>query len=104
MRRRLGPFIGMAQTIVYTGAIMMLFLFVPMLVGLHSTDSLIETPRGQRTAAILLGLGFAGLVGATSAPGLDARRTRPAWPRSTPEGNVQGIARLLFTNTSSRSR
>src|SRR5215510_3633405 len=57
-----GPFIGMAQIIVYTGAIMMLFLFVLMLVGRDATDSVIETLRGQRTAAIILGLGFAGLI------------------------------------------
>src|SRR3954454_16845631 len=58
-----GPFIGMVQIIVYTGAIMMLFLFVLMLVGRDASDSLIETLRGQRVAAVVLGLGFAGLVG-----------------------------------------
>ena len=40
-----GPFIGMVQIIVYTGAIMMLFLFVLMLVGRDASDSLIETLR-----------------------------------------------------------
>ena len=53
-----GPFIGMVQIIVYTGAIMMLFLFVLMLVGRDSSDSLIETLRGQRMVAILLGVGL----------------------------------------------
>jgi len=48
-----GPFIGMVQIIVYTGAIMMLFLFVLMLVGRDASDALIETLRGQRMAAIL---------------------------------------------------
>src|SRR3954451_13055589 len=57
-----GPFIGMVQIIVYTGAIMMLFLFVLMLVGRDSSDALIETLRGQRIAAVLLGVGFAGLL------------------------------------------
>ena len=47
-----GPFIGLAQIIVYTGAIMMLFLFVLMLVGRDATDSLIEVLRGQRLAAV----------------------------------------------------
>ncbi|HEY0696701.1 MAG TPA: NADH-quinone oxidoreductase subunit J [Micromonospora sp.] len=91
-----GPFIGMVQVIVYTGAIMMLFLFVLMLVGRDASDSLIETLRGQRMAAILLGLGFAGLVAlglnralaGTSAVGLD---------EANEGGNVQGIAKLLFT-------
>src|SRR6266571_8061041 len=58
-----GPFIGMVQIIVYTGAIIMLFLFVLMLVGRDSSDALIETLRGQRTAAIVLGLGLAILLG-----------------------------------------
>src|SRR5512144_2932944 len=58
-----GPFIGLAQIIVYTGAIMMLFLFVLMLVGRDASDSVIETLRGQRVAATLLGLGLAILLG-----------------------------------------
>jgi len=41
------PFLGMVQIIVYTGAVMMLFLFVLMVVGVDSSDSLIETIRGQ---------------------------------------------------------
>ncbi|TDB74562.1 NADH-quinone oxidoreductase subunit J [Micromonospora sp. KC723] len=91
-----GPFIGMVQIIVYTGAIMMLFLFVLMLVGRDASDSLIETLRGQRIAAVVLGLGFAGLIGTglhralggTAGVGLE---------QANAEGNVQGIARLLFT-------
>ena len=43
-----GPFIGMVQIIVYTGAIMMLFLFVLMMVGRDSSDSVVEVLRGQR--------------------------------------------------------
>src|SRR4249919_2593047 len=51
------PFLGAVQVFVYTGAVMMLFLFVLMLVGVDSSDSLIETIKGQRFAATLLGLG-----------------------------------------------
>jgi len=69
------PFLGFVQIIVYTGAIMMLFLFVLMLVGRDSSDSLIETLRGQRVAAILLGVGFAILM----APAWPARWARPRW-------------------------
>ncbi|NJP31254.1 NADH-quinone oxidoreductase subunit J [Micromonospora thermarum] len=91
-----GPFIGMVQIIVYTGAIMMLFLFVLMLVGRDASDSLIETLRGQRVAAILLGLGFAGLVGTGVYRALDGG-TAAGLTAANTEGNVQGIARLLFT-------
>jgi NADH-quinone oxidoreductase subunit J len=92
-----GPFIGLAQIIVYTGAIMMLFLFVLMLVGRDASDSLIEVLRGQRLAAALLGAGFVGLA----ATGVyRALGTTPAAGLSTAnkDGNVQGIAGLLFTN------
>ena len=92
-----GPFIGMAQIIVYTGAIMMLFLFVLMLVGRDASDSLIETLRGQRLAAIALGLGFAGLVGAATYRGLRGVDA-VGLVEANREGNVQGIAALLFTN------
>ena len=57
-----GPFIGFVQIIVYTGAIMILFLFVLMLVGRDSSDSIVETLRGQRWAATLFGIAFALIV------------------------------------------
>ena len=47
------PFLGVVQVVVYTGAVMMLFLFVLMLVGVDSADSLVETLRGQRVAALV---------------------------------------------------
>ncbi len=93
-----GPFLGMVQVVVYTGAVMMLFLFVLMVVGVDSSDSLVETIKGQRIPALLLALGLAilliwgigsALVGATDV-GLDQAN-------SVDGGNVQGIARLLFT-------
>ena len=52
------PFLGVVQVVVYTGAVMMLFLFVLMLVGVDAADSLTETIRGQRWLGLLLGLGL----------------------------------------------
>jgi NADH-quinone oxidoreductase subunit J len=52
------PFLAFVQIIVYTGAVLMLFLFVVMLIGVTSSDSLVETIRGQRLWAGLGGLGF----------------------------------------------
>jgi NADH-quinone oxidoreductase subunit J len=89
------PFLGMAQVVVYTGAVMMLFLFVLMIVGVDSSDSLVETIKGQRIAAIVFGLAFAALLVAAigsatyQAQGLDAANTVDG-------GNVQGLARLIF--------
>jgi NADH-quinone oxidoreductase subunit J len=82
---------------------MILFLFVLMLVGRDSSDSVVETLRGQRVAATVLGIGFAGLVGAgiaratthLSATGLDDVQggdTGGSGPT-----NIEAIARLLFT-------
>lgn len=90
------PFIGMAQIIVYTGAIMMLFLFVLMLVGRDASDSLIETLRGQRVAAVLLGIGFAAMVGTGVYRAMD-NATPAGLEQANAQGNVEGIARLLFT-------
>src|SRR5690554_4237290 len=56
------PFLGLVQVVVYTGAVMMLFLFVLMLIGRDATDSIIELLRGQRIVAVLLGLGLAVLL------------------------------------------
>jgi len=89
------PFLFAVQIIVYTGAILMLFLFVLMLVGVDASDSIIETIRGQRIASILVGLGFGALlvlgvaqVSFGSAVGLDA---------ANDGGNVPALAQLLFT-------
>jgi NADH-quinone oxidoreductase subunit J len=90
------PFLGAVQIIVYTGAIMMLFLFVLMLVGRDASDSLIETLRGQRVAAIVLGVGFAVLVGTGLARSL-GDTTPVGLAAANAEGNVQGLAGLLFT-------
>jgi NADH-quinone oxidoreductase subunit J len=90
------PFLGAVQIIVYTGAIMILFLFVLMLVGRDSSDSVVETLRGQRVAAIVLGVGFAGLAGtgiARATQDLSATGLKAAQP----EGNIEAIAELLFT-------
>jgi NADH-quinone oxidoreductase subunit J len=90
-----GPFIGMVQIIVYTGAIMILFLFVLMLVGRDSSDSVVETLRGQRVAALVLGIGFAGLVGAAIVRGVGTVRSA-GLDEVNAGGNVRVIARTLF--------
>ena len=92
-----GPFLGLVQIIVYTGAIMILFLFVLMLVGRDSSDSLVETLRGQRWAAALFGIGFALLVALTL--GRAFTDTTPADLQTANSGgsNVNSLAALLFT-------
>ncbi|MBU3685696.1 MAG: NADH-quinone oxidoreductase subunit J [Mycobacteriaceae bacterium] len=88
-------FLGVVQVVVYTGAVMMLFLFVLMLVGVDSAQSLVETIRGQRLAGILAGLGFGILLIAA----IGAASTRPfvGLTQANAGGNVEGLAALLFT-------
>ncbi len=91
-----GPFIGMAQIIVYTGAIMILFLFVLMLVGRDSTDSVVETLRGQRLAATVLGIGFAVLVSSGLWRAVRGSRST-GLEQANADGNVPALAESLFT-------
>jgi NADH-quinone oxidoreductase subunit J len=93
------PFLGVVQIIVYTGAIMMLFLFVLMLVGRESSDSVVEVLRGQRLAGIGLGIGFALLLVAALARALtDVRPAGLVQINNAKGGNVGQIGTLLFTD------
>src|SRR3712207_9060263 len=91
------PFLGAVQVIVYTGAIMILFLFVLMLVGRDSSDSVVETLRGQRVAAAVLGVGFAALVGAGIARATRGLPVTGLGGALGGEGNITAIAELLFS-------
>lgn len=88
------PFMFVVQIIVYTGAIMMLFLFVVMLIGVDSTDSIVETIKGQRALSLLAVLALAVMV--LFGVG-NAISDEPATlAQANAGGNVQGIAWLLF--------
>ncbi len=89
------PFLAFVQVIVYTGAVLMLFLFVLMIVGITAADSIIETIRGQRMWAALSGIALLvllSLVIGHAEIGGDA-------PNSAKfgNGNVTGLASLIFT-------
>ncbi|MWK35815.1 NADH-quinone oxidoreductase subunit J [Actinomadura sp. J1-007] len=89
------PFLAFVQVIVYTGAVLMLFLFVLMLVGVSSTDSLVETIRGQRFWTAVIAVGFFVLLalGLGNAALGDSAGLKTA----NADGNVIGLARLLFS-------
>ncbi|MEY4693408.1 MAG: hypothetical protein RL437_688 [Actinomycetota bacterium] len=90
------PFLGIVQIVVYTGAVMMLFLFILMLVGVDSKESLVETIKGIRLVAIPASLGIGlllvALIGKATfgfpANGLE---------NANADGNVQAIAYKLFS-------
>jgi len=91
------PFLAVVQVVVYTGAVLMLFLFVLMLIGVDSTDSLVETLRGQRAAAFAVGLGFAVLLVAALAGALGGFAPNGLGASEATNGNVVAIAHLLFS-------
>ena len=93
------PFLGFVQIIVYTGAIMMLFLFVLMLVGRDSSDSVVEVLRGQRLWATVLGVGLAVLVvGALARALTDVTPLGLAGERANGgDGNVANLGNAIFT-------
>jgi NADH-quinone oxidoreductase subunit J len=88
------PFLFAVQIIVYTGAILMLFLFVLMLVGVDASDSLVETIRGQRLLAGVAFLGIAILL--IAAIGNVVYGNPVGLADAQPDGNPKGIAQLLF--------
>ncbi|MDQ0908439.1 NADH-quinone oxidoreductase subunit J [Streptomyces canus] len=88
-------FLGVVQIVVYTGAIMMLFLFVVMLVGVTAADSLTETIKGQRWLALICGLGFGILLFAGI--GNASLKEFNGLTQANSGGNVEGLATLIFT-------
>ena len=87
-------FLGVVQVVVYTGAVMMLFLFVLMLIGVDTPESLVETIRGQRITASVAGVGFGVLLIAGIGT---ASTTFAGLTAANANGNVQGLAVLIFT-------
>lgn len=89
------PFLFAVQIIVYTGAILMLFLFVLMLVGVDASDSVVETIKGQRALAIGTGsvLGVLLVLG-VSQTALGAAR---GLELANADGNIQGLANIMFS-------
>lgn len=89
-------FLGIVQIVVYTGAVMMLFLFILMLVGVDSSDSLIENIKGHRAISITAAIGISGLL-----LSLIGRATMVndaiGLAGANSNGNVNGLAEQLFT-------
>jgi NADH-quinone oxidoreductase subunit J len=83
------------QIIVYTGAVLMLFLFVLMIVGVSTKDSLRENIPGQRLAAAVAGIAFLVLLSLI----VGHAAIGPAAPATARYGvgNLRGLATLIFT-------
>ncbi len=90
------PFLFVVQIIVYAGAIMVLFLFVLMLLGVARQVPLTEQIKGQRVFALLLGLGLVAEV--VLAVRLGVGFSRGQLPDFSRAGTVQGLAEVLFNS------
>ena len=97
------PFLFVVQIIVYTGAILMLFLFVVMLVGVDTSESLADTLRSHRVASIIAAIGIGAMlvvavghavtvssIGTDAAVGLERANAAHG-------DNVHSLAVLIFT-------
>lgn len=94
-------FLGIVQVFVYTGAVMMLFLFVIMLVGVDSSDSLVETIKGHRWSSAILAVGLVGLLSSTiGSATFDEGAVQAGIERleasNAQTGNITGMAELIF--------
>jgi NADH-quinone oxidoreductase subunit J len=89
------PFLAFVQVIVYTGAVLMLFLFVIMIVGITASDAIVETIRGQRVFAGLAGIAMLVLLILVIGHATIGQAA-PAGARNSTQ-NVSGLAKLIFT-------
>jgi NADH-quinone oxidoreductase subunit J len=89
-------FLFAVQIIVYAGAIMVLFLFVIMLLGVDRHESLVERLRGQRVLAITLGVGIALELVVAIRAGIGFSTKAPVVFSANEGGNAEALARVLF--------
>jgi NADH-quinone oxidoreductase subunit J len=92
------PFLFAVQIIVYAGAIMVLFLFVIMLLGVDARESIVERLRGQRSIAALLALGLIAELFTAIRLGVGlSKKAAPGFDATVNQGgNVRALSRVLF--------
>ena len=96
-------FLAAVQVIVYAGAIVVLFLFVIMLLGVDRAENLKTESLGiQRPLAIILSLGFVALLVTTILQGRDSLNMRGEGLITADSGdhdaNIRQIARSIFSD------
>ena len=91
------PFLFVVQIVVYAGAIMVLFLFVIMLLGVDQKESLVEKLKGQRFFAIVLALGVVAEIVTAIRLGIGVSvKGAAGWGAVNHGGNAAALARVLF--------
>ncbi|HEY5861243.1 MAG TPA: NADH-quinone oxidoreductase subunit J [Actinomycetota bacterium] len=96
-------FVAVVQIIVYAGAIVVLFLFVIMLLGIdRSMDLQVEPIPLQRPLALVMGVGLVGLLGAAIVRARDAVAINPgtglavAGENAGHDANIQQLGASLY--------
>ncbi|MCA1832608.1 MAG: NADH-quinone oxidoreductase subunit J [Actinomycetota bacterium] len=89
-------FLGVVQFIIYAGAIMVLFLFVIMLLGVTREELLGEAIPIQRVVSGILGVALAGTLVWILLNAYD-ESAFGSLAGANSAGNVQGLGRLLFS-------
>ena len=87
-------FLGLVHVFVYTGAVMMLFLFVVMMIGVDASESTIDTIKGHRWLSLVVALGLGALLMSTISRAVYGEA--PPISQMNAEGNVTGLAFLIF--------
>jgi len=91
-------FLAAVQIIVYAGAIVVLFLFVIMLLGVDRAENLVREPlKGQRPVALVAGLGVVASIFVLARSAWVSGAHSVAGPASGPGSNIEKLARALFT-------
>ncbi|GAB78056.1 NADH dehydrogenase subunit J [Austwickia chelonae] len=88
-------FLGVVHVFVYTGAVMMLFLFVIMLIGVEASESMVDTIKGHRWVSLLFAIGLGGLLLSTLTDATFVKRGE-SLEAANKQGNVVGVAGLIF--------
>lgn len=91
------PFLFVVQITVYAGAIMVLFLFVIMLLGVDRRESLIEKLKGQRIMAVGITIGVAvEIVTALRLGHVLSAAPAETFAKANAGGNVAALSKVLF--------
>ena len=91
------PFLFAVQIVVYAGAIMVLFLFVIMLLGVDRGEDPTERLFGQRTTAVILAVAVVAELGTAIRAGVGfATRAPEGFDAVNPGGNPSALADVLF--------
>ena len=91
------PFLFVAQIIVYTGSVMMVFVFAMMLIGIDNVEKVKDELKGHQVLTVIAALGVAALFIAAVGNAFVGPATGVDAANDAAGGNAQSLAMLLFS-------